>query len=70
MGAAYVERPFTLTFTEDEHAVLEWPDGERRVVPVRVLRVEHKIVEAGLAAYDKARGEAVLPEERQYTTRH
>jgi hypothetical protein len=53
----FVEEPFEVAI-RDGNAILKWPDGSRRCVPLRVFRIEHKRAGDVLAKYD-ANGEVV-----------
>ena len=59
MATDFVEEPFSKPKIVDGIALLEWPDGSRRGIPLRVFRIEHARAGQALAEYDARQGEVI-----------
>lgn len=54
----FIEEPFTVEI-KDGNAILTWPDGAKRSVPLRVFRMEHARAGKILAEHDARKAEVV-----------
>jgi len=52
MAIDFVDEPFTVRI-KDGFALLTWPDGSKRGVPLRVFREEHRRASDVLMEYDR-----------------
>lgn len=57
VAVEFIEEPFEVAI-KDGNAILSWPDGTRRSIPLRVFRIEHHRAGEALAKHDA--GKAVV----------
>ncbi len=51
MPIEYISEPFTVVI-QDRNAILTWPDGSMRSIPLRVFRIESMRAAKAIAEYD------------------
>lgn len=63
MAVDFIEEPFTVRIVKG-NAILSWPGGDRRAIPLDVFRIEHHRAGKALAEHD-ARCADVVPIRRK-----